>query len=148
MPHLEAAIALFARVDMPPELARAKIALADVLAERDRAVATAEARPALAVFERLGAARDADAAARLLRGLGVGGRTGPKGYGTLSKREQEVLALLALGMTNEQIAARLYVSRRTAEYHVSSILSKLGLGTRAEAAAYAVRHAAGAPLPT
>ena len=141
VPHLEAAIASFARVDMPLELARAKVALAVALGERDREVATAEARSALAAFERLGASHDADAAALVLRRLGVGGRTGPKTHGALTKREREVLELLGLGMTNERIAARLYLSRRTVEHHVSSILSKLDLETRAEAAAYAVRHA-------
>jgi DNA-binding NarL/FixJ family response regulator len=58
----------------------------------------------------------------------------------LTKRETEVLSLLAEGCSNSEIAQRLYISRRTAEHHVARILAKLGLRGRAEVAAYALRE--------
>src|SRR6266581_4268215 len=58
----------------------------------------------------------------------------------LTEREREVLALVARGYTNKQIADALYVSEKTARNHVSHILDKLGLSRRSEAAAFAVEH--------
>jgi two-component system response regulator DevR len=58
----------------------------------------------------------------------------------LTEREREVLALVARGYTNKQIADTLYVSEKTARNHVSHILEKLGLSRRSEAAAFAVEH--------
>ncbi len=58
----------------------------------------------------------------------------------LTDREREVLALVARGFTNKQIADKLYVSEKTARNHVSHILEKLGLSRRSEAAAFAVEH--------
>ena len=58
----------------------------------------------------------------------------------LTEREREVLALVARGYTNKQIAEALYVSEKTARNHVSHILEKLGLNRRSEAAAYAIEH--------
>jgi two-component system, NarL family, response regulator NreC len=56
----------------------------------------------------------------------------------LSEREREVLRLLALGNTNQEIAAQLFISVRTAETHRAHIMQKLGLGTRAELVRYAL----------
>ncbi|WP_240340429.1 response regulator transcription factor [Nocardioides sp. SYSU D00038] len=67
----------------------------------------------------------------------------PVGLGVLSHRELEVLRLVAAGHTNAQIGAELFISRKTAEHHVSSILTKLGATNRAEAAALAIRHGLG-----
>jgi DNA-binding NarL/FixJ family response regulator len=58
----------------------------------------------------------------------------------LSERELEVLALVAEGKSNPEIAAQLSLSEKTVGHHVSAILSKLGLSNRIEAAVYAVRH--------
>ena len=60
--------------------------------------------------------------------------------GGLTAREREVAALLADGLTNGQLAERLFISPKTAAVHVSNILAKLGLASRAEIAAWAVRH--------
>lgn len=140
-PVLQSALQRFADLDLPYEAARCRLALAGAIAEDAPAGAAAEARAALDAFERMGAAHDADSAAALLRELGSGGRAWPKRYGPLTKRESEVLSLLAAGCSNADIASRLVISRRTAEHHVASILSKLDLKSRSEAAAYAVRTA-------
>jgi DNA-binding NarL/FixJ family response regulator len=57
----------------------------------------------------------------------------------VTRREREVLALLAEGLTNREIASRLVVSEHTVHRHVTNILRKLGLPSRAAAAAHAVR---------
>jgi len=137
---LHDAVAGFARAQMPMELARARLALAHALVTERPEIAVKEARAALDAFERLQAARHADEAAGLLRSLGV--RVGSAlraGDRRLTKREAEVLELLGLGLSNPEIADRLYISRKTAEHHVSNILAKLGLRSRAEAAGFAVR---------
>ncbi len=58
----------------------------------------------------------------------------------LSDREREVLRLLALGHTNQEIAKKLYISVRTAETHRAHIMQKLGLSTRAELVRHAIAH--------
>jgi NarL family two-component system response regulator LiaR len=58
----------------------------------------------------------------------------------LTERQREVLALLVEGLSNAEIADRLFISLSTARFHVSTILSKLGAANRAEAAALAVKH--------
>lgn len=144
---LGSAVSSFAAQQLPLDAARARFELARTLEASQPEVAVGEAKIALAEFERLGAPRDADAAAAFLRGHGLSGRTGPKSLGLLSKREREVLALLGEGLTNSEIAARLFVSTKTAGNHVSNVLAKLHLRSRTEAAAYAVRHLGGTPAP-
>jgi DNA-binding CsgD family transcriptional regulator/tetratricopeptide (TPR) repeat protein len=63
--------------------------------------------------------------------------------GDLTKREREVLELVTAGATNRQIAARLFISEKTASVHVSRILTKLGVSSRQEAAALARRAGRG-----
>ena len=136
---LQMAIRRFSALALPLESARAQLALARSLAAEKPRAAIAEAQSAVRTFERIGARPDADAAAALLRELGASGRSRGPGTGSLTAREAEVLALLAEGLTNAQIAERLVISRRTAEHHVANILAKLDLRTRAEAAAYALQ---------
>jgi non-specific serine/threonine protein kinase len=60
--------------------------------------------------------------------------------GWLTRREQQVTALVALGLHNYEIGERLGITRHTAEIHVSNVLSKLGMNSRAQLAAWAVAH--------
>lgn len=63
--------------------------------------------------------------------------------GTLTGREREVLALIAEGRSNREIARQLHVAEKTVKAHVSSVLAKLGVQDRTQAAVYAVRHGGG-----
>ncbi|MEE2035153.1 response regulator transcription factor [Rhodococcus chondri] len=133
---LEAALRAWSRLELPFESARTRVELGRVLADRRPEVAVDHLRRALATFETLGAAREADRAAAVLRSLGVRCRARTGKPGLLTVREKEVLRLIGAGLSNPEIAARLFVSRKTASHHVSSILAKLDLRNRAEAAAY------------
>ena len=139
----ERAVDLLGSCGFPLETARARCELARALAPRHPQLATVEARAALGCFDRLGALADADAVAALLRRLGgpgrTPGRTPRRRPGVLTERERQVLDLVGLGYSNPQIAGRLYISRKTASHHVSSVLTKLGVPNRAAAAAHASR---------
>lgn len=136
---LERAASRFADAGMVYDAARARTALAGALRLENPALAILEAEAALRLADELGAVPVADRAAALLRLLGRS-RTGPRRSAVLTRREQDVLRLLRVGLNNPEIGARLHISQRTAEHHVGSILSKLGLRSRAEAAAYATTH--------
>jgi DNA-binding CsgD family transcriptional regulator len=132
------------------EAGLARLELATVFAgQGDAASATAEARGALAVFERLGASSMVDRALHVLRPLGARARSrsdATAAVAGLTAREGEVLDLVRQGLTNAQIGARLYISTKTAEHHVGRVLTKLGVRTRTEAAALAAAaRAVGAP---
>jgi DNA-binding NarL/FixJ family response regulator/tetratricopeptide (TPR) repeat protein len=144
--RLRAAARAFAECGAPLAACRTRLALARSLADRDRGVAVTEARSALQALDRMGATREADQAAAFLRGLGVKGRTGPRDGVVLSRREQEVLGLVTEGLSNAEIAERLFISVKTAGHHVSNILTKLGVRSRTEATAYALLHPV-APRP-
>jgi DNA-binding NarL/FixJ family response regulator len=79
-----------------------------------------------------------EAARSLLRARGRGGAVA--GLGALTAREREVLAQLAEGRSNRQIARLLVMSEKTVKTHVSSVLAKLGVADRTQAALYAVRN--------
>jgi DNA-binding NarL/FixJ family response regulator len=137
---LQRAVNLFAALPSPLGAARARLELARAQAAAAPEVAVDLARRARSELEALGAVREADAAAALMRELGVKAPAGRRQQGLLSRREVEVLRLVGEGLTNPEIAARLYISPKTAEHHVGRIYGKLGLRTRTELAAYAVRN--------
>jgi DNA-binding NarL/FixJ family response regulator len=83
---------------------------------------------------------DGEAVDAVLAAAGHRVRRRPDRPGGLTPRESEVLVLLARGLTNPQIAAELVVSRKTVSTHLEKIYAKLGVGTRTEAALYAMRH--------
>jgi DNA-binding CsgD family transcriptional regulator/tetratricopeptide (TPR) repeat protein len=131
-----AAAAQFRRMGCPYETASALVDAGDA----------ASLQEAWATFDRLGAAPMKKRVALALseRGVHVGaqadGAPAPDGDSSgLTKRELDVLRLVSAGFSNPQIAAALYISRKTTEHHVSNILAKLRLANRTEAAAAAVR---------
>jgi len=138
--ELQKAINYFAVLGLRLDAARSRLALARTLASESPEIAIDTARQARNELDALGDSREADIAAALMRSLGAKGRAGPRAAGLLTQREIEVLRLLGEGLTNAEIAARLFISPKTAEHHVSRIFAKLGLAKRSEAAAYAVRH--------
>jgi len=143
-PAADAAFAdgLSALADRQWPLLRADLHLARarLLAAVDTAAAADAARSAHLIYDRLGAPAAVDSAA-LLTDLGLPTRPRsrpPDAAAGLTDRERAVLDLLRDGLSNADIAARQHNSVRTIEHHVSAILNKLGLRSRAEAAAYAV----------
>jgi DNA-binding NarL/FixJ family response regulator len=134
------AVNRFAALGNRLDAARTRLELARSLVVGSPQAAVDTARHARTELEALGALRDADAAASLMRSLGAKGRAGPKAAGLLTRRESEVLRLLGDGLTNRQIGERLFISPKTVEHHLSRSYAKLGVGTRGEAAAYAIRN--------
>jgi DNA-binding NarL/FixJ family response regulator len=122
---------------MPYDAALARLALARAVAHDDPGTAAEEAGAARAALSALGAVPAADAAARLAARLAEVPRAG-----VLTGREEEVLGLIAQGLSNARIAAELVISEKTAGHHVSHILAKLGVPNRAAAAAYAAGRGA------
>ena len=137
---LQDAVNSFAALGQRLDAALSRLDLARSLAALSPDVAVDTARHARTELEALGAVRAADAAAALMRSLGAKGRAGPRAVGLLSRRELEVLRLVGEGLSNREIGERLFISPKTAEHHVGRIYAKLGVSTRAEAAAYAARN--------
>jgi DNA-binding NarL/FixJ family response regulator len=138
LPTLRAACRHWRELDAPYDAARVRLLLArayQALADSD--AATRELDAAGAAFGRLGATLDGRRV-RALRGRPVlpGGLTG---------REAEVLALVATGRTNREIAAALVLSHKTVARHLSNIFAKIDVTSRTQAAAYAYEHGLATP---
>jgi LuxR family transcriptional regulator, maltose regulon positive regulatory protein len=144
----EDAVDLANRAGAPFETGRFRRELARCLALLGRGdEAREEAERAGALLRELGARPDAELADRLAAQLGdttAGAPAPPTGarrvVDELSPREHEVLALVASGLANQEIAERLYLSLHTVKRHVANILTKLDLPSRTAAAALAVRR--------
>jgi DNA-binding NarL/FixJ family response regulator len=143
--HLEDSVDLFLRSGAPFEVARARIELAralDGLARRQAAIE--EARRAIDLLAELRAEFEMGRARALLESiterLEAPAEAAAARPGGLTKREVEVLRLVAEGLNNQTIAERLFVSDHTVHRHVANILTKLSVSTRAAAVAQAARR--------
>jgi DNA-binding CsgD family transcriptional regulator len=135
MVHLDAAHALADACAAPYERALTLLALAELrLARADKAGAHAALAEARALLEPL------DARPALARAAALSARLDAARPNGLSRREVEVLRLLATGRSNRTIAAALYLSPGTVQRHVANAYLKIGAHNRAEATAYALRH--------
>lgn len=136
----DASAAAWERLGRPHNQARALMRAASAAAlAGDRDGAAARLKVALPLATALGATPLIDDIERLSRRVG-GDQHPQEPSALLTPRELEVLRLVALGRTNRDVAAELFISAKTVSVHVSNILAKLGVATRGEAAAVAHRR--------
>jgi DNA-binding CsgD family transcriptional regulator len=134
LPYLRKALQLWARADSPHDRARAQLLMGQALLTLgDHESGRREIEAARTTFRQLGAAPDADRASALL----APPAGDPRG---LTAREIEVLRLVATGRSNSQIAGDLVLSEKTVARHLSNIFTKLGVGSRTAATAYAFEN--------
>ena len=145
----EDALDLLAACEAPFEMGRVRLDLAATLDELGRPEqAQREIQAAIENFREIGADGERARAEMMLEKLGKM-RTAPSAeasdgpLGGLTRRELEVLDLVAQGLTNRDIAQRLVLSEHTVNRHVANLLRKLGLNSRAAAASLAGRHGLG-----
>jgi len=133
--ELRKAWSIWCDLDVPYEAARVRLRMALACRELGNAdAADLELSGAREVFDRLGAAPDL---ARIAKSFT---KTKAGSIETLTSREVQVLRLVASGMTNRAIAAKLVISEKTVARHMSNIFMKLDLSSRAAATAYAYEH--------
>lgn len=141
--RFEDAIDLFTRSGAPFETARARSELCHLLRKLGRMEeARHQATSALELFQELGAERDAEMMRTLLSTLDKASEKSSRRRKTqdLTRREVQVLQLVARGSSNRDIAAELALSEHTVHRHLANILAKLNLSSRAAAVAYAAKH--------
>ena len=133
LPYLRKASALWTSLDAPYENARVRVEVARALAAlADESSAVVELTAARRTFATLGTQPALDAVDSLLAPASL--------PGGLTAREVQVLRLVATGRSNTQIAAELVLSEKTVARHLSNIFTKLEVGSRTAAAAYAFEH--------
>ncbi|HYM22039.1 MAG TPA: LuxR C-terminal-related transcriptional regulator [Vicinamibacterales bacterium] len=145
--HLEDAVDLFLESGAPFELARARVELAKALAALGRVDAAGdEGRRAMDLFSELKAEHEMARTRTVLDAIAAGPASPPldstesRTRSGLTRRELEVLRLVAEGLNNQTIAERLFLSDHTVHRHLANILSKLSVSTRAAAVAQAARR--------
>jgi DNA-binding CsgD family transcriptional regulator len=145
--HFAAALEWHARSPRIPDQARTRLALGEYLRRsRRRTDARAPLREALDTFETLGATFWAERARQELRASGETARRGADAATSqLTPTEAQVAAQVRQGLTNKDVAARLFVSPRTVDFHLRNIYSKLGITSRAELLTLAVEPASSGP---
>jgi ATP/maltotriose-dependent transcriptional regulator MalT len=145
--EIEDAVDLFEAAQAPFEASRARYELARVLRALGLpADAARQGRIALETLTALGARQEAERAAQLIS-LAASEPAPIDSIAELSRRETEVLGLLAAGLSNQEIAERLVLSIRTVQRHIENIYTKTGARGRAAAAVFAITHGLVPPGP-
>lgn len=133
--RFEAALELHARSSQPFEHARTQLAYGLWLhRSRRRLDAREQLGAALEIFDRLGAGRWAELARGELRAAGAAARKPDLDADDLTAQEVRIARAVASGATNKEVAAELFLSPKTIEFHLSSIYRKLGIRSRTELA--------------
>ena len=137
--ELREALRWHARSPRLPARARTQLALGEHLRrQRRRTDARAPLREALDTFEGLGATSWAERARQELRASGETARRGDKLVATdLTAQETQVAGLVRQGLSNKDVAARLFISPRTVDFHLRNVFAKLGVSSRTELVALA-----------
>jgi DNA-binding CsgD family transcriptional regulator len=139
--HFERALALHTGGGRPFDAARTELTFGETLRRRRRrSQARTHLRTACEGFERLGAAPWADRARAELRATGETARQRHAGtVNQLTPQELQIVRLVGGGGTNREIAAQLFLSPRTVDYHLHKVFTKLGMSSRAELVRLAAR---------